>query len=136
MAPCGYLSMNRSREICPRPQITRSISLWSSAICFITTHLQRGFRRSAFLGRRPVEQHADHGSSLRATGSWSTLQNILNHEVLLLGPRRSGSSYLEEWKLIHALISTWILSPASYSLEETRLAQGLSVQAEFAQRSV
>ena len=56
----------------------------------------------------------DHRLSRRATGSWSRLQNILNHKFLLLGPHRSGLSYLE-WKLIRALINTWIWSPASYS---------------------
>ena len=61
-------------------------------------------------------------------GVRSRLQNILNDEFLLLGPPRSGSSYLEEWKLIRALISTWTLSPAFYSLSDTRLVQGLSIQ--------
>lgn len=61
-----------------------------------------------------MEQHTDLRFSFRAMGVWSRLQNILNDEFLLLGPPRLGSSYLEEWKLIRALISTWTLSPAFF----------------------
>ena len=68
------LIWNWNWEVCPWPQRNTSISLWFSSNLFHHHCPEKGFGRSAFLGRWPAEQHTPRGLSFKATGACSRLQ--------------------------------------------------------------